>query len=225
MRMVFNENPAAPYGFDPQELWPVPLRLARQKLGLPLNKFIVLQLGSMLAQRGLDTAIESLALLRRQHGLDAMLLVVGDPDGQAGQCEACELARQLGVHARLAFSGHHRRPQLRYYYSAANAFVSTPWHDAHGRVPVEAMACACPVIGADAGRIRHALIDGANGFLVPLRDPQALADRLATLHANPDLACALGEAGMRHVHQYFTFPPTGESMPPLPHDNEERCSP
>jgi D-inositol-3-phosphate glycosyltransferase len=201
----------APCGFDPQELWPLPPRLARQKLGLPLGKFIVLQLGRIAPRKGIDTLIEGLALLRRQHGADAMLLVVGGENGPPGRrptpelARLRELARGCGVGEHVQFTGHKERAQLRYYYGAADAFAGTPWHAPSAITPVEAMACARPVIGAAVGAINRAVLDGSTGFLVPARDPPALAERLALLHAAPDLARAMGDEGMRRAHQHFTW--------------------
>lgn len=201
----------APCGFDPQELWPVPSRLARQKLGLLLGKFIVLQLGRMVPRKGIDNVIESLALLRLQHRVDAMLLVVGGESGPGGKRDTPELARlrslarQCGVGDHVQFTGRKDRAELRYYYSAADAFVTTPWYEPFGITPVEAMACARPVIGAAVGGIKSTVVDGATGFLVPARDPAAVAQRLARLHADPELARTLGDEGMRRAYQHYTW--------------------
>ena len=201
----------APCGFDPQELWPVPPRLARQKLGLPLGKFVILQLGRMVPRKGVDTVIEALALLRQQHAIDAMLLVVGGEGGTGGKGDTPELARlrslarHLGVGDHVQFTGRKDRSELRYYYSAADVFVTTPWYEPFGITPVEAMACARPVIGAAVGGIKSTVVDCATGFLVPPRDPQSVAERLAELHADPELARAMGDEGMRRAFQHFTW--------------------
>ncbi len=197
-----------PCGFDPQELWPVPARLARQKLSLPLSKFVVLQLGRMVPRKGIDTVIESLALLRQRHGVDAILLVVG---GEGDARESPELsrlrtlARQHGVANVVQFTGRKSRSELRYFYSAADVFVTTPWYEPFGITPVEAMACARPVIGAEVGGIKSTVVDGETGFLVPARNAQAVAEKLAALHANPDLARNLGDEGMRRAFQHYTW--------------------
>lgn len=195
----------APYGFDPQAWWPVPQRLARQKLGLPLAKFIVLQLGRSVPREGIGDAIESVALLRQRHRIDAMLLVAGGEEGNGGHGATQELARRLGVAGQVQFAGSKERADLRYYYGAADAVVSTPWHEPFGITPVEAMACARPVVGAAVGAIKNAVIDGITGLLVPPRDPAAVAAALAALHADPQLARSMGDEGMRRAFQHFTW--------------------
>jgi glycosyltransferase involved in cell wall biosynthesis len=61
------------------------------------------------------------------------------------------------------------------------------------------------VIGSAVGGIKHSVLDGITGFLVPPRDPQALAERLRQLHANPWLGQAMGRSGLRRVRALFTW--------------------
>jgi glycosyltransferase involved in cell wall biosynthesis len=61
------------------------------------------------------------------------------------------------------------------------------------------------VIGADVGGIRYTVVDGKTGFLVPPRDPDALADRLSRIARDPALGERLGQAGLERVHASFTW--------------------
>lgn len=199
-----------PCGFSPDELWPVPMAEARARLGLDADRFIVLQLGRMVPRKGVDTVIQGVAMLRHRHGVDAQLLVVGGDTSSTGD-DGLELARlrsvaaDLGIAAHVRFTGQQPRAVLRDYYSAANVFASTPWYEPFGITPVEAMACARPVIGAEVGGIKSTVNDSVTGFLIPSRDPAALADRLARLHRHPDLARAMGEAGRRRACEHYTW--------------------
>ena len=198
----------APRGFAPDELWPVPQAAARAQLGLAPGRFTVLQLGRLAPRKGIDTAIQALATLRERHGVDADLLVVGaGPDGDGGPelARLGALAQQLGIDERVRFVGQQPRAALRLWYGAADVFVSTPWYEPFGITPVEAMACACPVIGAEVGGIKSTVVDGLTGFLIPSRDPRALAERLALLHADPALAMRMGEEGLLRARRHYTW--------------------
>jgi D-inositol-3-phosphate glycosyltransferase len=201
----------APCGFDPDEFWPMPASLARTRLGLARGKFIVLQLGRMVPRKGVDNVIEGLAILRAQHRVDAQLLVVGGDAHQQSDAATPEVARLRalaaghGVADHVLFTGPRERAELRYYYGAADAFVTTPWYEPFGITPVEAMACARPVVGAAVGGIKSTVVDGETGFLVPPRDPQALAQRLAELHANPSLARRMGRQGLQRACNAYTW--------------------
>jgi glycosyltransferase involved in cell wall biosynthesis len=200
----------APCGFDPAELWPQDQREARAQLGLDANRFTVLQLGRMVPRKGVDTVIQATALLRCQHGIDAQLLVVGGDihaDGRDGPeiARLRTLAERLGIPGHVHFVGKKPRAELRTWYSAADVFVTTPWYEPFGITPVEAMACARPVIGSEVGGIKSTVVDGGTGFLVPSRDPQAVAERLAALHRNPLLARSMGEAGLHRAYRHYTW--------------------
>jgi glycosyltransferase involved in cell wall biosynthesis len=214
MEQLYGASPAriavAPCGFDPSELWPQEQHEARSQLGLPQQPFTVLQLGRMVPRKGVDTVIEATALLRARHGIDAQLLVVGGDmhAGGRGDHEMTRmraLAEQLGIPGHVHFVGQKARAELRTWYSAADVFVTTPWYEPFGITPVEAMACARPVVGSEVGGIKSTVVDGSTGFLVPSRDPQAVAERLATLQRNPLLARAMGEAGLRRACRHYTW--------------------
>lgn len=206
----------APCGFDPEEFGPQDRAAARAQLGLRGDEFIVLQLGRLVPRKGIDNVIRSLAHLPPR--VPVRLLVVGG-DGAAPDEHRTpeigrlrEIAEQCGVRARVEFVGHRQRAQLRAFYAAADVFVTTPWYEPFGITPLEAMACGTPVIGSRVGGIKHTVVDGVTGFLVPADDPAALAERLAQLHDNPALARALGLAGMARARGHYTWDRVAEQL-------------
>jgi D-inositol-3-phosphate glycosyltransferase len=198
-----------PCGFDVGEFSPMNRAFARSLLGLERDAFVVLQLGRMVPRKGIDNVVRAMALLPRR--MAPRLLVVGgdsDPADDALTPEIGRLraiARDAGVEDIVTFCGCKPRPQLRAYYAAANVFVTTPWYEPFGITPLEAMACATPVIGSRVGGIQYSVADGITGYLVPPNDPAALAERLGFLQTRPALARQLGLAGVRRVHAMFTW--------------------
>jgi D-inositol-3-phosphate glycosyltransferase len=198
-----------PCGFDVGEFSPMNRAFARSLLGLEPDAFVVLQLGRMVPRKGIDNVVRAVALLPRR--MAARLLVVGgdsDPADDALTPEIGRLraiARDAGVEDIVTFCGCKPRAQLRAYYAAANVFVTTPWYEPFGITPLEAMACATPVIGSRVGGIQYSVADGITGYLVPPNDPAALAERLGFLQTRPALARQLGLAGVRRVHAMFTW--------------------
>ena len=193
-------------GFAPEELWPQPMAEARVRLGLPQQRFLILHLGPIAPRKGIDTLIQGIALLRRRHGVDAGLLVVGGAVSESVEpARLAHIASELGVGAHVHFAGPQPRASLRDYYAAANVFAATPWYEPFGLPPLEAMACARPVVASELGGIGELVDDGRSGFLIPSRDPDALAERLARLHRHPQLAQALGEAGRRRASEHHTW--------------------
>ncbi|MES2991888.1 MAG: glycosyltransferase family 1 protein [Pseudomonadota bacterium] len=205
-----------PCGVDLAEFSPGSRTRARRALDLADDEFVVLQLGRLVPRKGIDNVIRAVACMRP--GLRVRLLVVGgdsaEPDEQAtpeiGRLRA--LAQRCGIAHRVTFTGHRQGAALRDCYVAADVFVSTPWYEPFGITPLEAMACARPVIGSAVGGIKFSVVDEVTGFLVPPRDPEALARRLGVLHDNPALAQALGRAGARRVRERFTWNHVSQSL-------------
>ncbi|KQN70701.1 hypothetical protein ASF04_12845 [Duganella sp. Leaf61] len=114
-----------------------------------------------------------------------------------------DLAGRLDV--EVAFLGPQPASALRHWYSAADVCVATSCYNAFGAAVLGAMACATPVVGVAAGCIDDMVLDGETGYLVAPHDPAALADRLASLHANPVQARSLGVQGWRRAHRHYTW--------------------
>ena len=81
--------------------------------------------------------------------------------------------------------------------------TTSTWKEQFGRVLIEAMACATPVVGSDSGEIPHVI--GAAGLIYPERDCAALAAQLQLLLDEPRRRAELGGAGRRRVLAYFTM--------------------
>ncbi|MGF7214078.1 glycosyltransferase involved in cell wall biosynthesis [Spirosoma lacussanchae] len=198
-------------GFNPDEFFPLPPDTARTQLDIPTTGPVILQLGRMVPRKGVDTVISALGVLKRDYKLSARLLVVGGESADPDSSKTPEIARlqQLamteGVADQVTFTGRRGRDSLRYYYSAADVFVITPWYEPFGITPLEAMACGTPVIGSNVGGIKHTVRDQKTGFLVPPRQPKALAERLSVLLTNPDLMHRMGQRALRHVQQHYTW--------------------
>lgn len=200
-----------PCGFDPDEIWPQDRRQARKELGWPADEQILLQLGRMVPRKGIETVIRALAVLRQRFGLSPRLMIVGGETRQADPIATPEIgrlaaaSREVGVADQVDFVGSRARSELKTYYSAADIFVTTPWYEPFGITPLEAMACGLPVVGSSVGGIKMTVADGQTGFLVPPRDPVALAERLAELLESPPLMARFGRNGLRRVHRLFTW--------------------
>ncbi len=211
---LYHADPArlrmVPCGFDPHEFAPMDKREARRRLGLDPARPIALQLGRMVPRKGIDTAIEGLGHVRRA-GLDAQLLVVGgsapdpDPARDPELARLMRVAHQAGVADAVVFTGSRGRDALATYFAAADIFVTAPWYEPFGITPLEAMACARPVVAADVGGLRYTVDDGVTGLRVPPRDPEALGSAMRTLLADPARAEAMGQAGLARVRERFTW--------------------
>lgn len=111
-----------------------------------------------------------------------------------------ELARSVGVADSIRFTGQIPNKELPGYLRTADIYVSTSLSDAGlAASTAEAMACELPVVVTDFGDNGKWVEDGVNGFLVPLRNPEALASRILYLLSNKEARVRFGQAGRQIV--------------------------
>lgn len=199
-----------PCGFSAKEFYPVNREIACTLLGLQTDEKILLQLGRMVPRKGVDNVVRCLGRLKNT-GVPYRLVVVGgetdDPNPMACPeiARLQKIARKEGVEDKVIFAGRKNREILKYYYCAAQIFISTPWYEPFGITPLESMACGTPVIGSNVGGIKYSVLDGKTGFLVPPNDPDALAAKVHLLTSNPALLQQMKKASIQRVKENFTW--------------------
>jgi D-inositol-3-phosphate glycosyltransferase len=198
---------------------PVARAEARRFVGLEPDDFVIVYVGRMLPRKDVRNVVHALAHLLRLSAETLpgvvpkiKLLLVGGETPEPDPITTPEigvlqrLVADLGVTEHVRFIGKRQQDTLRYYYGAGDVAVTTPWYEPFGLTPLEGMACGRPVIGSAVGGITYTLLDGVTGYLVPPRDPQALATRLYQLLMQPELRVQMGQAARQHVEQSFTWP-------------------
>ncbi len=200
-----------PCGFDRTEFYPMDRRRAKQRLGINPDEHVILQLGRMVPRKGVDNVIRSLGIMNRKQDLPVRLLVVGGESDHPDPLKTPEIARlqQIAIAEnvldKVTFVGRKSRNQLKYYYNAADVFVSTPWYEPFGITPLEAMACGTPVIGSNVGGIKYSVRHGKTGFLVPPNEPEILSERLLEVISDRSFARLLSNNAIKHVNSNFTW--------------------
>ncbi|HEY6542897.1 MAG TPA: glycosyltransferase [Ktedonobacteraceae bacterium] len=193
---------------------PVAQNEARQKIGLETGKKVIVYVGRLLPRKDIRNVVRALALLIGQSERTEdtpLLMIVGgesvepDPTATPEIDELQKLARELGVSDHVRFMGKRQPELLRYYYSAADVAVTTPWYEPFGLTPLEAMACGSPVIGSAVGGIMFTIKHGETGLLVPPRDPHTLAASLQRLLDQPEVRKRMGAAARKRIEREFSW--------------------
>jgi D-inositol-3-phosphate glycosyltransferase len=206
-----------PSAVDTERFRPVGRHQARETLGLDQTAEIIVYVGRVIPRKDIRNVVRALASLvrrRRAAGQERLptLMIVGGETERSDPAATPEigalqsLAAELGVAQHMLFVGRRQPDELHRWYSAADVAVTTPWYEPFGLTPLEAMACGTPVIGSNVGGIAFTIADGETGYLVPPRDPEALAARLEEVLADDARRCRLGETGRARVLRSFTWP-------------------
>jgi len=152
--------------------------------------------------------------------LDALALIRDDPrwrfqhaGGGPLSAQLKAKAERLGIADRITWHGAQERSFIFGLLERADLFVLpsrlTRSGDRDGlpNVLMEAQAFAVPVLSTDVSGIPELVTHGENGWLVPQRDPRALAEALRQLLNDGSLRTTLGAAGERHVRHHFSAEP------------------
>jgi len=118
---------------------------------------------------------------------------------------------ELGVHDMVTFLGAKDQNALPNYYAAAEMVIMPSHYESFGMVALEAMATGTPVIASEVGGLAFLIRDGENGFHVPSRDPEALAERIYELLVNPACRDRLGRQAQQYAQQY-AWPKVADKM-------------
>lgn len=204
-----------PCGVDTKLFHPGDRHLSKALLGLT-GKKVVLYVGRQEENKGLGTLLAALEVLGKDNPCffqDMQVLIVGGDVQDKNHLEEKLLARGLAGWVTAVRA----KPQeeLALYYRAAEVCVVPSYYETFGLVAVEAMACGTPVIASRVGGLKFTVVDGVTGYLVPPRDPEALAARLARVLSDPSSALHLGEAAARRVQHLFTWPRVIERLSSL----------
>ena len=163
------------------------------------DRNIIVYAGPMIRGSGVEVLIESLAGVR----VPFECFLFGDGNHR-GLCE--RLASQLGLADRVHFKGCATPEEIDIYYRECSMVVVTSvCSESFGAVCLEGMRYGLPVVAFDAGGIEEWLINGYNGYRVPLRDRRAFAARVEALLRDKALARRMGRHGQVMVAEYYGF--------------------
>jgi glycosyltransferase involved in cell wall biosynthesis len=165
----------------------------------------VVAVGRLVWEKGFEFAVQAIWLLV-DGGVPVSLDILGGPPGQSGdQARIRHAIADLGLERHVRLLGQVSSLEVRDRLRRADAFLHASVSE--GGLPtvvVEALACGLPVVAADTGGVGELVTDGKHGFVVPRRDPGALAAGLRRLREDPALRERMGRAGRERVLAGFT---------------------
>jgi D-inositol-3-phosphate glycosyltransferase len=202
-----------PPGVDLSMFQPIERAEARRKIGYGPGRLLLFA-GRLERLKGVDVAINALALLLDRAHDDVRLLILGEDsrDGEESEKERLKaLALATGVRDRVDFLGSVAHHELPYFYSAAEVIVMPSYSESFGLVALEAQACGRPVVASSVSGLRSVVRDDVSGYLIDGHDPAAYAERIGRLIDDPELARQMGARG-RLLAQRFSWSRTADRL-------------
>jgi glycosyltransferase involved in cell wall biosynthesis len=166
---------------------------------LHFNKLVMCIVGGLSPAKGQHEAVQALAILRHEMGVDARLQIAGE--GSTDYKESLRtLAAELGVSDAVDFRG---------FVSAFSVFDSNDVHimctrsESAPRVAIESMARGCPTVATDIDGVREFIIDGVTGLHYPVGQPEVLAQRVLELWQTSTRYAQCSQNGVELVRERF----------------------
>jgi glycosyltransferase involved in cell wall biosynthesis len=167
------------------------------------SEFNVLFVGSTSVRKGIAYLLRAFEML--QHGRKT-LTIAGSTSS-----DSISLLNEYASRGDVRVLGHVAQSKLKDLMSASHVMVLPSIEEGLALVQAQAMACGCPVIATTNTGAADLFTDGREGFIVPIRDPDSIADRLQKLADNPPLRDEMSAAALRRVQKVGGWDQYGDS--------------
>lgn len=160
---------------------------------------------------GLDYLLRAMPMILAQHPSTRLLLVGDGPQRSHLQ----GLAQSLGISNQVQFVSNVPHQQVPSYLARIDIFVMPSISEGFGVAALEASAMEIPVIASNVGGVPDTVVDGKTGFLVPPKDPAAIAAAVIELIEKPGLRLRMGRAGRKFVAENYEWNENASRMEKL----------
>ncbi len=176
----------------------IPSTEVRRNLGLGDSAPLIGLLAMLRPEKDVGTFLRAAAHVSKQIP-EARFLVIGD----GSERQALErLSAELGLSGSALFLGD--QSHVENLLASLDIAVLSSVTESMPNAVLEAMAMGRPVVATRAGGTQELVRDGETGYLVPVRDPEAMAEKLLTLLRDPEQRLAMGRAGRARVEREFS---------------------
>ncbi len=183
-----------PYGVDLTHFHPIPKED---------NIFRVIYCGALSIQKGISYLLKAFYNLKLPH---AELWLIGSP-----QQETLALFKKYEL-ANILRKGTFPEFELHKLYSQGSVFCMPSIQDGFGMVLCQAAACGLPLISTTNTGGEDLIEDGKDGYIVPIRDVDALKEKILYLYENQEFCLEMGHAARKKVQNGFTWKDYGNRM-------------
>jgi colanic acid/amylovoran biosynthesis glycosyltransferase len=165
----------------------------------PNQRLTIITTGSIMWRKGLEYALLAMRQLA-DAGLNFDFQIIGDGPEKA---RILYTITDLGLEDHITMLGKLPPSSVRQHLQKADAFLLSSLSEGISNAVLEAMACGLPVVTTDCGGMREAVTDGVEGFVVPVRDPSTMAEKLSSLAQDPALRERMGKAARVRILKDF----------------------
>ena len=170
----------------------------------PENSFEIIFVGRISARKGIKDLLDG---FNKANIPNKKLTLVGTLDQEIKDIFDEQLSAD-----NIELKGHVSQSELKNLLSRSHVFCLPSIEDGFGMAVGEAMACGCPVIVTENAGGASIVNDGKNGYIIPIRSPENLAEKFEKLSFNPELRNKMGEDALASVQSLGGWQHYGQEM-------------
>lgn len=146
--------------------------------------------------------IRAFALLKDKPYFQTLMLYIAGDGSMREELES--ETRKLELSQKIKFLGMLKEQDLAAFLQSLGLYIHASQGETMSTAIMQVMASRLPVIASDVFGINNMIQHGQNGWLVPVKDPQAIANAVDELYHNNELRNQLAETGYQYASEYFS---------------------
>ncbi|MFH1656816.1 MAG: glycosyltransferase [Candidatus Nealsonbacteria bacterium] len=192
-----NKIKIIPCGVNLKRFRKTNLKNARNYINFPKKDKIIIYIGRIDWRKGIETIIRAFPLVLKklsEFEENLKIIVIGGKIGKRGNPADKQeikrlknIAQELGIEKKVLFLGKKDQEKLRYYYSASNVFVTSPYYEPFGMTALEAMRCGAPIIVSNIGGLSCIIQNRKTGLFFPPGNHKILSKKIIEILTNNEL--------------------------------------
>lgn len=164
------------------------------------EKFAFLCISRLILDKGVYEYLEACRQIKKEHP-DVRCLLVGPYDTNPSALQPKELQAYIDD-GSIEYFGE--QEDVRPFIKQCNVFILPSYREGTPKSNLEAMASGKAVITTDAPGCRETVVDGENGFLVPVKNVAKIVEKMELLINNPKIASEMGAKGRIKAEKNFS---------------------
>lgn len=160
---------------------------------------IILTIGRLVPQKDLFTLLKAAQSILEYYP-KTLFLILGNGEEKY---RLQQYASICGIDKNVSLFGYVPYSDIPKYYAACDIFALSSAYEDTARVLIEAALSAKPIVTTETVGARDVVKDGQTGFIVPIKKPSVLAERILRLLSERSLRDSFGQAGRQHVQNMF----------------------
>lgn len=172
----------------------------RSEFGLSEKEIVAVTVAAVTERKGYPALLKAASLLKRKSpGIKFLWVGAASPEALA---DFTAMTKEFGLEGSVILAGFRR--DFTRFIIASDILVHPSINEAFPMVILDAMAAGKPVIATDCGGVRESVADGDTGFMVPVNDPESLAEKIRLLAGDDRKRRSMGESGFRRFAENFS---------------------